>query len=126
MNPRTLWACQLVACMSALRLAPVGRRSSAITLAVLLPRRALGRAAHKALVLEPPLLDATCRRCPPPSGFKFWIAFQIRVTATGRLVKRLTGFTPGRLFHIWTSRSTGHFAVRVANSCALVNVSLVP
>src|ERR1039458_384156 len=39
MNPRTLWACQDVACMISARVAPLARRNNARTAAVLLPGR---------------------------------------------------------------------------------------
>src|SRR5215471_19558432 len=52
------------------------------------------------------------------------MAFQMRVTATCRLVNRWTGSTPGRLFQISTRRAPGHFAASAPSSCGLLNVSL--
>src|SRR6266576_1949839 len=54
------------------------------------------------------------------------MAFQIRVTATCRLVNRSTGSTPGRPFQISTSRAAGHFSANAASSCRLLKVSVSP
>src|SRR6266702_3525714 len=54
------------------------------------------------------------------------MAFQIRVTATWRLVNRCTGSTPGKLFQMATSFAAGHFPAACANSCWFVNISVSP
>jgi hypothetical protein len=74
------------------------------------------------LFLALPFLAATVRLCAPPAGCRCRMAFQIRVTATCRLVNRSTGSTPGRLFQISTSRDPDHWPARAASSSRLLNV----
>src|SRR6266404_679625 len=110
--------------MMALRVAPVGCCSNAITWAVLLVLRARGRALRLAFFPALPFFDATGGLCAPTVGLRCWIAFQIRVTASPRLVNFLAGTTPGRLFQISISRATGHWAASLPNSLGLLNVSV--
>src|SRR5216684_7128186 len=102
--------------MMVFRVAPVGCCSNAITRAVLLVGRARGRALRLAFFPALPFFDATGGLCAPTVGLRCWIAFQIRVTASRRLVNFLVGTTPGRLFQISTSRPLGHWAASFANS----------
>src|ERR1035441_1515418 len=125
MNPRTLWACQDVACMISVRVAPSARWTRARTAAVLLPGRtpsgfgwvAFWGALASFLARDWGLEGATRRAgladgafvgaCG--SGFSpmVWIRLQIRPAATLALLKPFTGSIPGRLFQISTKRSGG-------------------
>src|SRR2546425_1074276 len=60
----------------------------------------------------------------PPS--KLWIAFQIRLTADLRSLNFLTGARPGMPFQTSISRSVGHSATRLANSCWVLKLSPSP
>src|SRR5229473_1552782 len=110
--------------MMAFSVAPVGCCSNAITRAVLLVLRPTGRALRLAFFPALPFFDATGGLCAPTVGFRCWIAFQIRVTASSRLVNFFTGTTPGRLFQISISRGPGHSAASLPSSFGLLNVSV--
>jgi len=100
--------------MMAFRVAPVGCCSNAITWAVLLVLRVRGRALRLAFFPALPFFVATCGPCAPTVGLRCWMAFQIRATASSRLVNFLTGTTPGRLFQISISRPAGHWGRKFA------------
>src|SRR6266852_4576610 len=102
--------------MMAFRVAPLGCCSNAITWAVLLVLRPRGGVLRLAFFPALPFFDATGGLCAPTVGLRCWIAFQIRVTASSRLVNFLTATTPGRLFQISTSRGPGHWAASLPNS----------
>src|SRR5216684_7368747 len=110
--------------MMAFRVAPLGCCSKAIIWAVLLVLRPTGRALGLAFFPVLPFFVATCGLCAPTVGLRCWMAFQIRVTASSRLVNFLVGTTPGRLFQISTSRAPGHWAASLPNSLGLLNVSV--
>src|ERR1035441_5516390 len=140
-NPRTLWACQDVACMISVRVAPLTRWTRARTAAVLLPGRtpsgfgwvaflgALASFLARVLFLVDWGLEGATRRASfadgafvgafgsefSPSG---WIRLQIRPAATLALLKPFTGSTPGRLFQISANRKSTRL-----NSCRGVPVS---
>ena len=71
--------------------------------------------------------------CAPPlalgSAFGFgvsprlWMRSQIRPAAALAFLKLFTGFTPGRLFQMATSRSAGHCPTRLKSSFWLAKVS---
>src|ERR1039458_8047886 len=130
MNPRTLWACQDVACMISARVAPLARRNNARTAAVLLPGRtpsgfgwvafwgALASFLARVVFLVDWGLEGATRRAGLAdgafvggfgSGFSpsAWIRLQIRPAADLTLWKPFTGSTPGRLFQISAKRSGG-------------------
>jgi hypothetical protein len=71
-----------------------------------------------------PCFNPTGRLCAAPLGFRCCMAFQIRPTATRRLVNLSTGCTPGRLFQTSTRRPPGHLSASAANSSWLVKVSV--
>ena len=106
------------------RLAPAGWRSKAITRAVLPFSRTAGRAWWLACFFALPFLVATLRRAALPVGCSCRMAFQIRFTATCRLVNRSTGSTPGRLFQISTSLAPGQSLASAASSSAPLKVSV--
>src|SRR5450756_834170 len=121
MNPRTLWACQAVASMISVRVAPFFRCSKAMTWAVLLPWR--GPSAFDsadflgALVAFFAWVVFWVGLGFSPSA---WMRFQIRPAAALALLKVLTGSTPGRLFQISTNRTVGHAAASSASCFWLV------
>jgi hypothetical protein len=100
--------------MSAFSVAPSCRFSSPKTIAVLLPTRAaeLGVVCFVALTS----FVATDGACAPSFGARFWMAFQIRVAATWRLVNFRTGLTPGKLFQISIKREADHFRATLSSS----------
>src|ERR1700687_2947373 len=110
--------------MMACSVAPSGRCSSAISVAVLVLPPPAGRARRVALLLVVAFFGATRRRCTPALGCRCWMAFQIRAAATCRLVNRSTGSTPGRLFQISTSLDPGHLPASALSSCGLLKVSV--
>src|SRR2546422_8575150 len=151
MNPRTLWACQPVAFIIWVRVAPPLRWSRPRTVAFLLPSRAAAGlvpplagfplAALAGLALAAVLAFLPCFAAAlallarfgavvaasaglPPS--RLWIAFQIRLTADFRSVNFLTGARPGIPFQTSTNRSVGHSATRLASSCWLPKLSPSP
>src|SRR5579863_1911599 len=92
MSPRTLWACQPVAAMSSLSVAPDRRASREITSSVLVVTG-----------------ESSCR------------AVQIRRSAVLRSVNFRKGRAPGSLFQIARSRSIGQSAVTEAKPLSLAN-----
>src|ERR1039458_8300099 len=116
MNPRTLWACQDVACMISARVAPLARRNNARTAAVLLPGRtpsgfgwvafwgALASFLARVVFLVDGGFVGSFGSGFSPSA---WIRLQIRPAADLTLWKPFTGSTPGRLFQISAKRSGG-------------------
>src|SRR5450759_1610582 len=143
MNPRTLWACQAVASMISVRVAPFFRCSKAMTWAVLLPWRGpsafdsadflgalvaffawvvfwadlgLAGATRRAGLAEGAFVGAFGLGFSPSA----WMRFQIRPAAALALLKVLTGSTPGRLFQISTNRTVGHAAASSASCFWLV------
>src|SRR2546430_12079776 len=151
MNPRTLWACQLVAFMIWASVAPPFRWSRPRTVAFLLPSRAaaglsppLARfplpalagfvfavplaflpflAAALALLARFGAVVAVSAGLPPS---RLWITFQIRLTADFWFANFLTGVTPGMPFQISTNRSAGHSATRLASSGWVLKLSPSP
>src|ERR1035441_1094840 len=130
MKPRTLWACQDVACLISARVAPLARWTRAKTAAVLLPGRtpsgfgwvafwgALASFLARVVFLVDWGLEGATRRAGLAhgdfvgafgSGFSpsAWIRLQIRPAADLTLWKPFTGSTPGRLFQISAKRSGG-------------------
>jgi hypothetical protein len=102
-KPRTVWACQPVSSMISVRVAPWVRRIRSITSAFLLPSRAIlavsfavARAMWRRLpfgapLFRFPLAGATWAAYFPTFANKAWTAFQMRATATLRLVNRFAG-----------------------------------
>src|SRR5437867_38129 len=151
MNPRTLWACQPVAFMIWASVAPPFRWSRPRTVAFLLPSRAaagllpalprfplaaLASLAFAAGLAFFPFFAAALALLAPFGAFvavsaglppsRLWIAFQIRLTADFRSVNFFTGASPGMPFQTSISRSAGHSATRLANSCWLLKLSPSP
>src|SRR5437667_661206 len=151
MNPRTLCACQPVAFMIWASVAPPLRWSRPRTVAFLLPSRAAagllpalarfplaalaGFAFAAGLAFFPFFAAALAWLAPfgaavavsaglPPS--RLWMAFQILLTADLRSVNFLTGVRPGMPFQTSISRSAGHSATRLANSCWVLKLSPSP
>src|SRR5674476_587283 len=153
MNPRTVCFCQPIFSMISASVAPFFRWSMATTWAVLLPSRgpapssalaaflALGAfLAALVFLVALALAGAPLAVCAPPlaflSDFGFagcawgvaasprpWMDSQIRLAATLAVLKLLTGFTPGRLFQMATSRSAGQPAASSASSFWLAKES---
>src|SRR3989454_4856341 len=151
MNPRTLCACQPVAFMIWASVAPPFRWRSPRTVAFLLPSRAaagllpaLARfplaalagfafaaglaflpcfAAALALLARFGAAVAVSAGLPPS---RLWMPFQILRTADFRSVNFFTGASPGMPFRTSVSRSAGHSATKLANSCWLLKLSPSP
>src|SRR6266446_5124537 len=117
MKPRTVCGCQSVARMISATVAPLGRCSSRMTCAFLVPARAAGL-LDRALLLRRVLLFAA--ELPSP----FWSAFQMRLTAVLRSVKRLTAVAPGRLFQMRNRRAVGHGSATWPSSSRLLKASV--
>src|SRR5579862_6129535 len=137
MKPRTLCPCHPVAFMISSRVAPLGRSSSALIFAVLLPVRAVG-AFWWPLGAGLPRLALLCADlagtgapwglCAATLGFlagspRLWIAAQTRLIAVLRSTNFLIGVTPGRLFQISPSRPALQLAASFPNSSLLLNLS---
>src|SRR6266849_6870169 len=127
--------------------APSFRCSIATTWAVLLPSRAVpgalagfaplaalgvffaGVGSLVALAFAGAPLAGCAPRLALGSAFGFavspspWMRSQILPAAVLVVLKLFTGVTPGRLFQIATSRSSGHFATKLASSFWLAKVS---
>src|SRR5260370_6334090 len=142
MNPLTVCRNQPIFSMISASVAPFLRWSIVTTCSVLLPSR--GPAVSCTLAVFLPLvaflaavaflpffglasgLLACCgavvaSSVAPPS--RFWIAFQIPLTADFRSVNFLTGVRPGIPFQTSISRLAGHLVARSASSCWLPNIS---
>src|ERR1039457_3606735 len=153
MKPRTVCFCQPIFSMISASVAPFFRWSIAMTCSVLLPSRGAALfsalAAFLALgafftgvvfLVALAFVDAPLAACALPlaflSAFGFagfasdlgasprpWMRSQMRLAAALAFLKLFTGFTPGRLFQMATSRSAGQPAASSAKSFWLANES---